>query len=264
MMSAHTMDRAEFTARISGRLIVSCQAPNGHALRESSVIGRMARAAQDGGAAAVRCGGVGGVADVAAVAAAVGVPVIGLTKEGVEGVYITPTIASALEVLRAGASVVAADGTGRPRPDGSSLGDLVAAVHRVGGLLMADVSTLGEGIAAYTAGADLIATTLAGYTPYSAHADAGPDMELLTALRAALPDAPLVAEGRYHSPESAGAAIAAGATSVVVGTAITDPAWITRGFAAAVDRSAAAARHPRHPRRPRGGGAGGGGERSVR
>jgi N-acylglucosamine-6-phosphate 2-epimerase len=246
----------DFLTRIRGRLIVSCQAPTGHALRESSTIARMARAAQDGGAAAVRCGGVGGLPDVAAVAAAVTVPVIGLTKEGTEGVYITPTVASALDVLHAGADVVAADGTDRPRPDGSALADLVAAVHEAGGLLMADVSTLREGIAAYAAGADLVATTLSGYTPYStpatannantdgakaaAHAaTAGPDLALLAALRRALPDAPLVAEGRYHSPASAAAAIAAGATSVVVGTAITDPAWITRSFAAAVQGPAA-------------------------
>lgn len=194
----------------------------------------MARAAQDGGAVAIRCGGVGGIADIAAVAAAVEVPLIGLTKEGNEGVFITPTVASALAVLAVGAVVVAADGTDRPRPDGSSVEQIAEAVHAAGGLLMADVSTLSEGVSAYAAGADLIATTLAGYTPYSTPGPA-PDLSLLTELRRALPGAPLVAEGRYHTPDEAAAAIAAGATSVVVGTAITDPAWITRTFATAVE-----------------------------
>jgi N-acylglucosamine-6-phosphate 2-epimerase len=98
---------------------------------------------------------------------------------------------------------------------------------------MADVSTLDEGIAAAEAGADAIATTLAGYTAPGPPPD-GPDVGLVRALRRALPDALLVAEGRYHSPASAASAIKAGATCVVVGTAITDPQWITSRFVAAV------------------------------
>ncbi|MDN5545075.1 MAG: N-acetylmannosamine-6-phosphate 2-epimerase, partial [Rhodococcus sp. (in: high G+C Gram-positive bacteria)] len=72
-----------------------------------------------------------------------------------------------------------------------------------------------------------------GYTENSRRL-AGPDLELISELRQALPDAVLIAEGRYHSPEDAARAIALGADSVVVGTAITDPAFITSKFAAAV------------------------------
>ncbi|WP_262403482.1 putative N-acetylmannosamine-6-phosphate 2-epimerase [Actinomadura sp. CNU-125] len=177
--------------------------------------------------------GVGGVADVAAIAAAVAVPVIGLTKDGTDGVFITPTVEAARAVVAAGAAVVAADATSRPRPDGRTVADSVAAVHDAGALFMADVATLAEGVAAAGAGADIVATTLAGYTGPGPVPD-GPDIDLVRALRAALPDATIIAEGRYHSPEAAAAAIAAGATSVVVGTAITDPQWITARFAAAV------------------------------
>jgi N-acylglucosamine-6-phosphate 2-epimerase len=95
---------------------------------------------------------------------------------------------------------------------------------------MADVSTLAEGVAAAGAGADLIATTLSGYTPDSAAAD-GPDLALVRDLAAGLPGVPVVAEGRYHRPDQVRAALDAGATAVVVGTAITDPVWITRSFA---------------------------------
>ncbi|BCY09862.1 N-acetylmannosamine-6-phosphate 2-epimerase [Actinoplanes sp. L3-i22] len=219
---------------VLGKLIVSCQAGPGHPLRDTPTIVRMAQAAVLGGARAIRCGGAGGLDDVRAVAAAVDVPVIGLTKRGREGVFITPTVADALAVLRAGATIVAADGTTRPRPDGALFVRTVEAVHAEGGLVMADVSTEAEGLAAAEAGADLIATTLSGYTPASP-VRSGPDLDLVAALARALPSAVVVAEGRYHQPAQVRAALAAGASSVVVGTAITDPAWITGRFAAGLE-----------------------------
>lgn len=223
----------EFRTIITGKLIVSCQAGHGHALRDTATIERMARAAVDGGSAAIRCGGVGGTPDVAAVVAAVPVPVIGLTKIGSSGVFITPTRESALEVVDAGAQIVAADATLRRRPDGLTFADTVEAVHARGALVMADCGTLEDGIAAAEAGADIISSTLAGYTENSRRV-AGPDLELVAELRAALPAAVLIAEGRYHSPDAAARAIALGADSVVVGTAITDPAFITATFASAI------------------------------
>jgi N-acylglucosamine-6-phosphate 2-epimerase len=230
-MSGLSLDR--FVAVVEGRLIVSCQASAGHPLRDTATLVRMANAAVSGGAAAIRCGGVGGVADVEAIAVAVDVPVIGLTKDGTQGVYITPTVGAALAVVAAGADVVAADATLRPRPDGSAFTHLVAAVHGAGRLVMADVATLEEGVAAVAAGADIVASTLAGYTPQNPRCD-GPDLGLVSALRSALPDTVIVAEGRYHDPSAAAEAIGAGATSVVVGTAITDPAWITQRYVEAV------------------------------
>ncbi|MEW2352309.1 putative N-acetylmannosamine-6-phosphate 2-epimerase [Spirillospora sp. NPDC029432] len=227
------MNPESFAALARGRLIVSCQAGQGHPLRDTAALTRMARSAVAGGAVAIRCGGVGGVADVAAIAGAVDVPVIGLTKDGTDGVFITPTVAAARAVVAAGARIVAADATFRPRPDGRPLGESIAAVHEAGALFMADVATLEEGVAADAAGADIVATTLAGYTGPGPVPD-GPDLDLVRALRRRLPAAVIVAEGRYHSPEAAAAALAAGATSVVVGTAITDPRWITSRFAAAL------------------------------
>lgn len=241
-------------ATIGGRLIVSCQAGQGHPLRDTPTISRIARAAVLGGAAAIRCGGVGSVADIAGVVASVDVPVIGLTKEGGEGVFITPTIESALAVVDAGATVVATDATLRPRPDGASFADTVIAVHERGRFVIADVSTVDEGVAAARAGADLVATTLSGYTPASPRLD-GPDVDLVADLHGALPGVPIIAEGRYHTPQSVTAATAAGATSVVVGTAITDPSWITGSFSAGLphndsDTAPASSPHPVHATGP--------------
>ena len=80
-------------------------------------------------------------------------------------------------------------------------------------------------------GAAAVATTLSGYTGPGAP-PAGPDLELVAALAARV-DCPVVAEGRYASPEQVRAAFAAGAFAVVVGTAITNPVALTQRFAAA-------------------------------
>lgn len=213
---------------IGGHIVVSCQAGVGHPLRDSPTIARVAQAAAAGGAAAIRCGGVGGVADVAAVAQAVDLPIIGLTKTGTEGVYITPTVADARALLAAGAHIVAADATHRGRPDGDAFEDIVTAVHGDGGLVMADISNWREAVDAAEAGADVVATTLAGYT--DGPVPEGPDLELVFQVAQKLPEVPVIAEGRYHLPSQAREALAAGATAVVVGTAITDPAWITARF----------------------------------
>jgi N-acylglucosamine-6-phosphate 2-epimerase len=215
--------------RLKGRLIVSCQAPPGDPMRHTDTLVRMALAARSGGAAAVR---VNGPEVVAATVAAVGLPVIGLWKDGDSGVFITPTVRHALALVEAGAAVVAADATARPRPDGSTFAELAEAVHAAGAQVMADVSTPGEGRAAAGQGADFVGTTLSGYVPGSPVQE-GPDLALVTDLAGTL-DTPVIAEGRIATPEQAARALAAGAHSVVVGTAITAPTALTRLFAGAL------------------------------
>lgn len=215
---------------LRGRLIVSCQAPPGDPLRAPEHMAAAAASVAAGASvAAIR---VQGVEDIHAVRAAVTLPLIGLWKDGAEGVYITPTAAHARAVAEAGAEIVAIDATRRPRPDGRPLGDTVEAVHRLGHLVMADVSTAEEGVAAASLGADLISTTLSGYTPYSPQ-QPGPDLGLIAELTG-LVDVPVCAEGRLHTPEEARKAIELGAWAVVVGGAITAPAAIASRFVAAL------------------------------
>ncbi|WP_232665739.1 N-acetylmannosamine-6-phosphate 2-epimerase [Pseudonocardia sp. TRM90224] len=213
----------------AGSLVVSCQAGRSSPLHGPEQMARMARAAAAAGAAGIRANGP---ADVAAIRAAVDLPIIGINKLGDrDGVFITPTAAAAAAVIEAGADVVAVDGTLRPRPGGSTLAQLVAAVHdRFGVPVMADVDSLEAGLAARAAGADLVASTLSGYT--GGPVPPGPDLELVAALAGKL-DCPVVAEGRYSTPELFRAALDAGAHTVVVGGAITDPALITARFLAA-------------------------------
>lgn len=215
---------------IRGRLVVSCQAYPGEPMRDPRTMAQVAAATVTGGAAAVRAQGLEDVREVAAV---VDVPVVGLVKDGSSGVFITPTLESALAVGAAGAHVVAMDGTRRSRPDGRSLAATVAALReRADVLVMADCGSLGDALAAAEADVDIIGTTLAGYTGERAPTD-GPDLELIEQIVAAV-DVPVVAEGRIHTPAQAAAAYAAGAHAVCVGTAITHPATITSWFADAL------------------------------
>lgn len=221
-------------ASLAGRLIVSCQAYPGEPLRTQHVMPLMAAAAVAGGASAVRVQGTQDIADTREV---VDVPIIGLWKDGDDDVFITPTLQHARAVRDAGAHVVALDGTRRPRPDGLTLAKTLRRLRAEGTLLvMADCGSLDDALAARDAGADIIGTTLSGYTPDRTPTD-GPDLDLVAQLATAVPDLPVIAEGRIHTPHHARQAIESGAYAVVVGTAITHPTTITSWFAQSVTGS---------------------------
>lgn len=222
--------RKEIIDLVRGQLIVSCQAPDGHAMRDTHTLTHVAKACVDGGTPAIRCGGYGGLEDISSIAEACDVPVFGLTKEGTTGVYITPSKKSVAAVARAGAAVVCADATFRSRPDGSEFADLVPVAHEEGALIMADCATPEEIKAAYEAEADIISTTLAGYTEHREKTP-GPDYDCLREGRALIGgDAFLIGEGRFHTPADVAHGLLAGADAIIAGTAITDPGWITAYF----------------------------------
>ncbi|SMQ85342.1 N-acylglucosamine-6-phosphate 2-epimerase [Devosia lucknowensis] len=210
-------------------LVVSCQARADNPLHGPQFMGAMALAARDGGAVAIRANGP---ADIAAVGAA-GLPVIGIHKIFSERypVYITPDFAAAAAVVDAGAGIVALDCTERPR-DGEHPGVLIRRIHEeLGAQVFADISTREEGLKAAAWGADYVATTLSGYTEATLPKPDAPHLELVEALAARL-TIPVIAEGRYNSPDLVRQAFSAGAHAVVVGTMITNPREITRAFVA--------------------------------
>ena len=219
---------------IKGKLIVSVQAYPGEPLRTPEVMALMSRACELGGAAAIRCQGL---SDISAIKGRVDIPVIGLWKEGHEGVYITPTLRHALAVVNAGADVVAIDATNRPRPDGRTFAETVAALReRAETLVMADCMTIDDIRGAVACGCDLVSTTLSHNKPaIETTLDEGPDVALLAQATAEFPDVPIICEGHVHTPADAKAAIDAGAWAVVVGTAITHPTSLTSWFKAAIE-----------------------------
>ncbi|GAA3410243.1 N-acetylmannosamine-6-phosphate 2-epimerase [Paenibacillus hodogayensis] len=208
-------------------LIVSCQALPGEPLYFQGTMARMALAAEQGGAIGIRANGPADIRDIKSV---VKLPVIGLLKRDIPGsaIYITPELVDVQEIIDAGADVVAMDMTDR-EDRAERVASLIRHCHEAGVAVMADISTLEEGLLAESLGADLISTTMSGYTPYSPQ-QAGPDLELVRRLAERLTK-PLVAEGRIWSPEEAEEALKAGATYVVVGGAITRPQFITQKYA---------------------------------
>lgn len=222
---------------LRGGLVVSCQPVPGGPMDRPETVAAFALAALAGGAVGLR---IEGLANVRAVRAVTRAPIIGLIKRDLDQspVRITPFLQDVADLAEAGADVIAFDATDRPRPVPCL--DLVAAVRSAGRLAMADCSTEAEGRAAQAAGADILGSTMSGYTG-GAVPDA-PDLPLVAAL--ARLGAFVVAEGRYHAPEQAAKAIARGADAVVVGSAITRAEHVTEWFAAAIRGARQAAEQP--------------------
>ena len=224
----------KFIQQVKGDLIVSCQALQGEAMFGSDIMARVAKSAEDGGARAIRANSP---EDVAAIRKITQLFIIGLYKEELTEtpIIITPTLKHALAIGKAGADIIAIDATNRPHPFGK-LADYISAIHeQTDCLVMADISTVEEAMAAEKAGADMVSTTLAGYMSYSRQT-AGPDLEIVKEA-AKQCKVPVLAEGRYSTPEEVKAALANGALAVVVGGAITRPWQITKRFRSIIHSS---------------------------
>ncbi len=233
------MNQKEILERLKGGLIVSCYAgPDfNEEMGKPETMVCVARSCIAGGAKAIRTNWE----NVAAVKAAVDVPVIGLKKiyksgDMITGDFrITPTLREVEELLKAGADGVAVDGTIRERYDELTLEQFIRAVKKeFDAFVIADISTVEEGVAAWNFGADMVGTTLSGYTPYSKNPlpfghlpSPEPDYEIIRELRDAGVSY-IVAEGRITNGEKMRKALDAGAHSVVIGTSITEPRRIVK------------------------------------
>ncbi|MDX2213447.1 MAG: N-acetylmannosamine-6-phosphate 2-epimerase [Oculatellaceae cyanobacterium bins.114] len=200
-------------------LIVSCQAPVDSPLHDPSVIAAIAQASVNQGAIGVR---IDTPAHIQAVRSRITVPIIGLWKQQIPGysVYITPRFEHAQAVAVAGADIIAIDATVRSRPGQETVATLIEQIHtQLDKPVMADVDTLAGAIAAAEAGADIVGTTLYGYTDATRQYKP-PGFDLLSQLVQHL-TIPIICEGGIASPQMARQALKLGAYAVVVGTAIT-------------------------------------------
>lgn len=218
--------------RLKGKVVVSVQAMPSEPLYLEKCMVAMMKSVTKGGAGGLR---VAGARDVRNAKRLFEVPVIGLTKPNVipsnwqEIVYITPTIKEVIELIEAGADIIAFDGTMRPRPQNEKLEDLIKYIKINKRIAMADISTLEEAQNAEKLGADILSTTLSGYTQFSQNRGNGPDFELLKEL-VENTNLPVVLEGRIWEPEEVTKAFELGAHCVVIGSAITRPQLITKRF----------------------------------
>ncbi len=91
---------------------------------------------------------------------------------------------------------------------------------------MTDCATLEEGIMCAALGADIISTTLSGYTQNTLDKNSEePDFELLESMVKVI-NSPIILEGRIWTIEHARKAFELGAHAVVIGSAVTRPQLI--------------------------------------
>lgn len=226
------MTKESLFALMKGTLIVSCQATPGEPLylKNDSIMYLMARAAKQAGAKMIR---TSSARDISAIKEETGLPVIGLIKREYPGYQgrITMTLREVDECMAAGADIVSIDCTDCPRGDGRTPAEFLRLVREKypNIIIMADCAAYEEAFSALQAGADLVGTTMSGYTPQTAAKTGEPDFDLVRRLAADLP-CPVIAEGRIHTPEQARKMLELGAWAVVVGGAITRPLEIAQRF----------------------------------
>ena len=221
---------------LKGKLIVSCQALPQEPLHSSFIMGRMARAAKEGGAAGIRANTKEDIKEIQEVT---GLPVIGFVKRDYpdSAVYITPTMKEIEELMEVKPEIIAIDATGALRPGNVTLADFFHQIKEKypEQKLMADCSTIEEAFFADELGFDFIGTTMVGYTPQSRGMKIeANDFEILRTILKKVKH-PVIAEGNVNSPEKAKRVIELGSYAVVVGSSITRPQLITKGYAEAVD-----------------------------
>ncbi len=222
--------------KMKGKLIVSCQALPTEPLHSSFIMGRMARAAAEGGALGIRANTP---EDIEEIKKNVDLPVIGIWKKDFEDskVYITPTMEEIDALVKAKTEIIALDATSDLRPGGKTIDDFYAEIREKypEQLLMADCSTVEEALHADELGFDFIGTTLVGYTDQSkGNKIEEDDFKIIREILAKAAH-PVVAEGNINTPEKAKRVIELGCYCVVVGSIITRPQVITRGFASVLN-----------------------------
>ena len=223
--------------QLKKNLIVSCQALPHEPLHSSFIMGRMARAAKEGGAVGIRANTK---EDIQEIQKNVDLPIIGIVKRDYENcdVYITPTMKEIDELMEVKPEIIALDATNSLRPNGVTLDEFYKEIRRKypNQKLMADCSTVEEAVHADKLGFDFIGTTLVGYTKQSENSKIEEnDFKILKEIIAKVSNK-VIAEGNIDTPEKAKRVLELGSYSVVVGSIITRPQNITKRFSDAICR----------------------------
>ncbi|MDN6290983.1 MAG: N-acetylmannosamine-6-phosphate 2-epimerase [Tetragenococcus koreensis] len=228
------MKDSSWSEQIKGNLIVSCQALKDEPLHSSFIMGRMALAAEQGGAKGIRANSVD---DIREIKKLVDLPVIGIIKRDYSNsdVFITATIKEVDELMTANPEIIALDATSSLRPNNETLDEIYHNIREKypNVSLMADCSTLAEMKKADDLGFDFIGTTLVGYTKQSEGEKIEADDFALIKKAVEELQHPVIAEGNINTPKKTERVLDIGVYSVVVGSAITRPQLITEKFVAA-------------------------------
>lgn len=220
----------ELLDKIAHKLVVSCQGYDEKTFHSAQDMLAMANAASLGGCAGFRLNSVEHVALVRKHFPET--VIIGIWKKESEGcsVYLTPDVESIVALKGAGADIIALDATLQKNYLGDYGYETIKKAKEIDSslVIMADISTFEEAKLAVEAGADIISTTMSGYTEYTQGIQE-PDFELIKECKQNLA-AFVICEGRIWSREDAVKCYACGADAIVVGTAITNPKLITKRY----------------------------------
>lgn len=220
--------------KLKNNIIVSLQAMPDEPLYDENCIIAMAKSIVElGGATALRLAGERDIKNIKKLFP--NVVVIGITKpEKIptnykELVYITPSVKDCKKIIDAGADIVAFDGTTRDRGNKETVKDLIDFIHSQNKIAMADIADFAQAQNAFNLGADIVSTTLSGYTKETQNKPNTPDFELVKEIKEKL-DIFTILEGKIWEQKEAQTAFEIGADSVAIGSAITRPQLITKRF----------------------------------
>lgn len=224
------MTKQEILSSLRNGLIVSCQVKKEDPQYQDHCIEALAKAAIWGGADGLR---INEPQNIAAVRDITELPIIGLKKifRSDTEVFMTPDMESVEECLRAGADIIAVDGTPRPI-DGRKGNAIISEVKRKypNVLILADVRDEKDAVEALELGADIVAPTFYRFSPNAKTTEAV-DWKMVTRLlETCKGKAAVFMEGKIWTPDEAIKALYYGCHAVVVGSAITRPQLITRRF----------------------------------
>ena len=150
---------------LKGGLIVSCQVQHDDPVYSEDFVLKMANAAEWAGAVGIRANSP---EQIRLIKEHVKLPMIGLYKiwHDDTDVFITPTLEAAKQVWEAGAEIIALDCTAQITHEGRPAYELLPIVKKEipDALIFADVSNYEEAKRAVEMGADIVGSTLYGYT----------------------------------------------------------------------------------------------------
>lgn len=229
------MKFSEKIQKLQGGLIVSCQALPEEPLHSSFIMGRMALAAYQGGAVGIRSNSP---EDITEIRKNVDLPIIGIVKRHYPDseVFITASMKEVDELMQVHPEIIAFDARDGLRPNGQTMAEFIAEIRAKypDVLLMADCATLNEMRIADDLDCDFIGTTLVGYTPESKGMKIEDNDFALIREAVKILKHPIIAEGNINTPEKVKRVLDIGVYTVVVGSAITRPKWITEQFVNAI------------------------------
>jgi len=240
------MNKQETLEKIRNGIIVSCQAVGDNPLKRECARNMllMAECAALGGAVGFRANAPENIKPIKEKYP--DMPMIGIWKVQVEGnpIYITPTMKEVDALAELGCEIIALDLTNQINTTTGKyaweiIKDIKAKYPDI--CIMADIDNVDDAVIAYREGADIISTTMNGYTANSkvkeapGQTDGEPNFENLREIRAALKDAFILFEGRLYTREDCVEAYKNGANCLCVGKAITNPYKMTERLVCAVN-----------------------------